>query len=193
MKRKLTIILALMMMLAVSICFASCGKDEAETEEQIRDEMTQEVEEGPAVVKTIDGIDEDIGKRPPLEISQIVLYEDGTVEIVPVDDLKKNEIKDEETTGIFPFKDSGKVSDIAVVEYGDEGYRTILALLDDGTISAVNGRALVEDHIIAVMDNVSGRDNFVSVENIEQDGEIFIVGYTEDGEEVVLDYSLNFK
>jgi hypothetical protein len=42
------------------------------------------------------------------------------------------------------------------------------------------------------MPNVSGRDNFVSVEQVEGEDAIGVVGKTKDGEEVELDYSLNF-
>ena len=58
-------------------------------------------------------------------------------------------------------------------------------------ISCVNAGALIEDHIIAVMNNVAGRDNFVKVENVTDESASGIVGTTDDGEEVVLDYSIN--
>ena len=64
--------------------------------------------------------------------------------------------------------------------------------MDDGTISVVNGRALVEDHIFAVIDNVANRDNFVKIENVQEEDGFYIVGTTEDGAEVVLDYAMNF-
>lgn len=192
MKEKLVKVLALFMVLVMMLCMVSCGNKEEE-EEAIEDAvMTQEVEEGPEVVKTIDGIDEEKGK--PLQIESITLYEDGTVLVVPTDDLRKNEMKDDEDgEGIYPFADSGKVADVCVASYGDEGYRTIIALLEDGTISAVNGNALIKDHIIAVMNTVAGRDNFVSVENVTDDVTYSIIGHTEDGEDVVLDYSLDFS
>ena len=196
MKRYISILLALMLALTC-IGLTSCGgrDDEeaiAEEEAAIEAEIEEEIEEGPAVVKTIDGIDEDLGPLLPLEIASIILYDDGSVEIIPTDDLKKNEIKDDETEGVYPFEESGKVKDLWVVEYGNGGYRTIIALIEDGTLSAVNGPALVEDHIFAVIDNVAGRDNFVSVENTHDEDGSMIAGITEDGEEVILDYSLNF-
>ena len=119
------------------------------------------------------------------------MYEDGTVAIVPLDELKKNEITGDETA-VYPFADSGKVEDVNVTEYGNGGYRTIIALMKDGTISAVNGRALVEDHIFAVMDNVGSRDNFVAIETQTDESATSIIGITDDGKEIVLDYSMNF-
>lgn len=197
MRRQFAGWLALILALTMA-CFAltACGGNKEDEEDIIEEETAieeelEEIEQGPAVVKTIDGIDEDLGPRLPLEISSIILYEDGSLEIIPVDDLRKNEIKDD-AEGVYPFEESGKVQDVWVVDYGNGGYRTIAALMEDGSISVVNGPALVEDHIFAVIDNVAGRDNFVSIENTSDEGGSAIIGVTEDGSEVILDYSLNF-
>ncbi len=197
-KKMLALLLALVMM----ICMTACGKggEEAAPEETGSGTETEETAEGtegaeeedtPEVVKTIEGVDEDLGPRLPLMIDSVTLYEDGSVAIIPLEDLKKNEIKDD-AEAVYPFEESGKVSDIFVVDYGNGGYRTLVALMKDGSISAVNGRALVEDHIFAVMDNVANRDNFVSIENRTDEDGSSIVAITEDGDEVILDYSLNF-
>lgn len=193
-------ILALLLALVLMICVTACkggseddGSADAaggtETEETTE---SAEEEEPLEVVKTIEGVDEDLGPRLPLMIDSITLYEDGSVAIIPTEDLKKNEIKDEDTDAVYPFEESGKVSDVYVVDYGNGGYRTVIALMKDGTISCVNGRALVEDHIFAVMDDVANRENFESVENRTEEDGSSIIGITEDGEEVILDYSLNF-
>lgn len=197
-KKMLALLLALVMM----ICMTACGKggEEAapeetgsgtETEETTEGAEDTEEEDAPEVVKTIEGVDEDLGPRLPLMIDSVTLYEDGSVAIIPLEDLKKNEIKDD-AEAVYPFEESGKVSDIFVVDYGNGGYRTLIALMKDGSISAVNGRALVEDHIFAVMDNVANRDNFASIENRTDEDGSSIVAITEDGDEVILDYSLNF-
>jgi len=195
MKNKLMRVMALLLTLAMIVCLAACGNKQQEEEEEVIAEdiaVTEEVEEGPEVVKTIDEID--VEGEVPLQIESITLFEDGTVLVVPTDDLRKNEMKDdEEAEGIYPFADSGKVKDVQIIYYGDEGNRTILALLEDGTISAVNGNALIKDHIIAVMNTVAGREDFVSFENVTEDDSTSIVGHTEDGEDVVLDYSLEFS
>ena len=191
MKKNIRIIFSLIMVLALMVSMASCGNEEEEEIEAEDAAMTQEVEQGPAVKYTIDGIDES-EMDEPLQIESITLFEDGTVLVVPTDDLRKNEMKeDPEGEGIYPFADSGKVKDVYVMNFGNAGYRTIVALLEDGTISCVNAGALIEDHIIAVMNNVAGRDNFVKVENVTDESASGIVGTTDDGEEVVLDYSIN--
>ena len=67
-----------------------------------------------------------------------------------------------------------------------------MALMKDGTISVVNGRALVEDHIFAVIDNVANRDDFIELDNVQEEDGYYIVGLTEDGHEVILDYAMSF-
>lgn len=196
MKINYRMILALMLALAMTLCMTACGNkgDEAGAEEpaETQTEETAESEEDTVeVVKTIEGIDEDLGPREPLMIDSITLFDDGKIAIVPTDELKKNEIKDD-AEAVFPFEESGKAKDVWVVDYGNGGYRTIIALMKDGSISAVNGRALVEDHIFAVMDNVANRDTFTDIENRTDEDASSIIGITEDGEEVILDYSLNF-
>ena len=192
MKIRFASILALIMVLVMALSMTSCGNKEEEEEEAAMDAaVTEEVEEGPEAVKTIDELDTE--GDIPMQIESITLYEDGTVLLVPTDDLRKNEMKDnEDGEGIYPFADSGKVKDIYVLYYGNAGFRTVLALLDDGTLSAVNGKALIEDHIIAVMNTVAGRDDFVSVENVVDESAYGIIGHTKDGDDIVLDYSLNF-
>ena len=191
-----------MLVMAMMICMTACAgsKEESKQADTVNETQTEEAaepeaeeEELPEVVKTIEGIDdeENLKYREPLMIDSITLYDDGTVAIVPTEELRKNEIKDD-AEAVYPFEESGKVKDVWVVDYGNGGYRTIIALLKDGSISAVNGRALVEDHIFAVMDNVANRDTFTSVENRTDEDASSIVGITEDGEEVILDYSLNF-
>lgn len=200
-------ILALMLALVMMICMCACSSKteeadasgaaaDSQTEETADDsEEAEEETEQAEAVKTVEGIDDEetLKTREPLMIDSIILYDDGTLAVIPTDDLRKNEIKDD-AEAVYPFEESGKVKDFWVVDYGNAGYRTIIALMKDGSISAANGRALVEDHIFAVMDNVANRDNFESVENRRdeyEDAET-IVATTEDGEEVILDYSLNF-
>ena len=195
MKRFYGILAALIMALVLMMSMTACGGNEGAADTSAPEETAGQEEEQPAetrtVVKTIEGVDEDLGSRLPLMIDSITLYDDGTVAVIPLDELRKNEIKGDEEA-VYPFEESGEVSDIYVVDYGNGGYRTIIALMKDGTVSAVNGRALVEDHIFAVLDTVGGRDDFTSIETETEEDGTTITAITEDGESVVLDYSLNF-
>ena len=183
------------MALVLMMSMTACGGNEGAADTSAPEETAGQEEEQPAetrtVVKTIEGVDEDLGSRLPLMIDSITLYDDGTVAVIPLDELRKNEIKGDEEA-VYPFEESGEVSDIYVVDYGNGGYRTIIALMKDGTVSAVNGRALVEHHIFAVLDTVGGRDDFTSIEAETGEDGTTITAITEDGESVVLDYSLNF-
>ena len=195
MKRLYGVLAALIMALVLMMSMTACGGSEDAADAGAPGDTAAQEEGQPAdtraVVKTIEGVDEDLGERLPLMIDSITLYDDGTVAVIPLDELKKNEIKGDEEA-VYPFEESGEVSDIYVVDYGNGGYRTIIALMKDGTVSAVNGRALVEDHIFAVLDTVGGRDDFTSIETETEEDGTTITAITEDGESVVLDYSLNF-
>ena len=61
-------------------------------------------------------------------------------------------------------------------------------------LSAMSAKELIEDHITVIWDNLTGRDTYVSVEErLSEDGDAFgVVGITEEGEEIDLDFSLDF-
>ena len=207
MKRYKTIIV---MLLTFAMVFALCacgGKDEAPAEsagsetaqtETANDDTEEEPAADPGeVVKTMDEIDTEDMQDEPLQIDSVTLFEDGSLKIVPRDDLLRNGETNKEIKGgaMYPFADSGVVKDFYLVRFGNNGYRTIICLMDDGTLSALSGKELVEDRIAIVMDNVSGRDNYVSVKQVEPDDEddaFGVVGVTEDDEEIELYFSLNF-
>ncbi len=213
MKKYIAALLALILLLSAAFALSACNKKE-ENQKLVEDadklpvkeDKKDETEAKPAanpedIVKTINpDAEETIGQDIPLQIESVVLYKDGSIEVVPTDDLKKNELGDSKATTLRPFDESGKATDIFLCRIGNGGYRVILALMDDGTISAVNSLSLIEDHICVVMDNVAGRDNFVDIVEVDNNetygdnGQIeeieegfSIVGKTEDGDEVVLD------
>lgn len=194
MKKTISILLTLLMILSMTFALGSCKKDEpaAEPGTEAADDAKDKAEEPAAdageVVKTFaPDSEEEIGKDLPMQIESITLYKDGTIKIVPTDDLKKNELADSEADSLMPFAESGKVKDMYLCRIGNGGYRTIVALIDDGTVSAVNTRALMEDHILAVMDNLGGRDSFTDIEEQEGEDGFSIVGKTEEGDDVLLD------
>jgi hypothetical protein len=200
-KRFLGLIL-LILILSLSMTLAACGKKTGEetegTESAQVEEPQEETAEEPVmeVVKSIDEIDTEDMNDLPLQIESITLFEDGTLRIVPTEDLLKNAETNKELVdgAIYPFEDSGKVKDVFLVRFGNGGYRTIICLMDDGSLSAMSAKELIEDHITVIWDNLTGRDTYVSVEErLSEDGDAFgVVGITEEGEEIDLDFSLDF-
>ena len=201
-KKRLLGLLSLVLILSLSVMLAGCGAKAGEEVEgtegtQVEEPADNTVEEPvKEVVKTIDEIDTEDMNDLPLQIESITLFEDGTLRIVPVEDLLKNaETNNELVDGaIYPFEDSGKVKDVFLVRFGNGGYRTIICLMDDGSLSAMSAKELIEDHITVIWDNLTGRDTYVSVEERKsEDGDSFgVVGITEDEEEIDLDFSLDF-
>ena len=198
-KKRLLGLLSMLLILALAMMLGACGAKNGTAEPETEEVPEQEeVAEEPAVevVKAIDEIDTEGMEDIPLQIESITLFEDGTLRIVPLDDLLKNaETNNEVVDGaIYPFADSGKVKDVFLVRFGNGGYRTIICLMDDGSLSAMSAKELIEDHITVIWDNLTGRDTYVSVEERKAaDGDSFgVVGITEDGEEIDLDFSLDF-
>lgn len=201
------------MLLTLAMVFALCAcgskdkeKEAAEpagTETEQTETGTDDTEDDSEpvdlsqVVKTLDEIDTEDMNDEPLQIESVTLLEDGSLRIVPRDDLLRNAETNDEIKGgaMYPFADSGKVQDFYLVRFGNNGYRTIICLMDDGTLSALSGKELIEDRIAVVMDNLSGRDTYVSVKQVEPDDDedaFGVIGVTKDDEEIELDFSLNF-
>ena len=201
-KKRLLGMISLLLILALALMLAACGaktEGEAEADEvstEAAAEETDEEEPAPETVQFIDGIDTEDMAELPLQIESITLFEDGKLRIVPTEDLLKNaETNNELVDGaVYPFDDSGKVKEVYVVRFGNDGLRTIVCLMDDGSLSALSANELIKDHITVVWDNLTGRDTYTSVEERESEDEegYKVVGITEDGEEVDLDFSLDF-
>lgn len=191
MKRKLIVLLVTIMAMAMAL--AGCGGSGGSSEGG-EAKKSQEKTETATVVKTIDEIDTEGMNDEPLQLESVTLYDDGSVRVVPLDKVKEiAETNDELKDGAaYPFKDIGKVKDIYLVRFGNGGYRTLIALMDDGTLSALSAKDLIEEHILVVMPNLTGRDNYVSIEQRENEDAFGVVGITENDEEIELDYSLDF-
>ena len=89
--KKRSPLLSLLLIIAMMFMLVSCGgkggdsgqsAEPAETEES----TTQSAE----VIKTLEEIDTEDMQDIPLQIKSITLYDDGTLKIVPVEDLLKN-------------------------------------------------------------------------------------------------------
>ena len=193
-KKKLSL-LSLLLIIAMMFMLAACGGKGSESEEPTDTTESEETASETAnVVKTLEEIDTEDMLDLPLQIESITLFDDGTLKIVPVDDLLRNaETNNEVVDGaVYPFADSGKVKDFYLVRFGNGGYRTLICLMDDGTLSALSATELIEDHIFIVMDRVTGRDTYVDVKEVMYEDAFGVVGITNEDEEIDLDFSLNF-
>lgn len=193
MKKGLIGLIAILM--AMSLVLTGCGgSSDAGGDSEATDTKKTETTEEATVVKSFDEIDTEDMDDEPLQLESVTLYDDGSVKIVPLDKVKEiAETNDELTDGAaYPFKDIGEVKDIYLVRFGNGGYRTLIALMDDGTLSALSAKDLIEEHILVVMPNMTGRDNYVSVKQVENEDSFGVVGITEDDEEIELDFSLDF-
>ena len=168
-------------------------EDDGNTTEATTTDEPQDVPLGTGKeITVLDDIDAEDMFDMPLQIESATLYEDGSVKIVPTGDLLANsEAEGALIDGaIYPFKDSGKATEIYTFWVGNGGYRTFVALMEDGTVSALNPREIIENHKAVVIDKLEGRNDFVSVLQGEDPDAYYINGVTEDGEEVMLDGSL---
>ena len=193
-KKKLSF-LSLLLIIAMVFMLTACGGKDGEAEETGEPTETEEtVTETANVVKTLEEIDTEDMMDLPLQIKSITLFDDGTLAIVPVNDLLKNaETNNEVVDGaVYPFADSGEVKDFYLVRFGNGGFRTLICLMDDGTLSALSATELIDDHIFIVMDRLTGRDTYVNVKEVLYEDAFGVVGITEDDEEIDLDFSLNF-
>ncbi|MCQ2563319.1 MAG: hypothetical protein MJ128_02355 [Mogibacterium sp.] len=188
-------LLSLMLIIAMMFMLVSCGGKGGDSGQSAEPADTEESAAQKAeVIKTLEEIDTEDMMDLPLQIKSITLYDDGTLKIVPAEDLLKNaETNNEVVDGaVYPFADSGKVKDFYLVRFGNGGYRTLICLMDDGTLSALSATKLIEDHIFIVMDRLTGRENYVNIKEVKYDDAFGVVGITEDDEEIELDFSLDF-
>lgn len=188
-------LLSLMLIIAMMFMLVSCGGKGGDSGQSAEPADTEESAAQKAeVIKTLEEIDTEDMMDLPLQIKSITLYDDGTLKIVPAEDLLKNaETNNEVVDGaVYPFADSGKVKDFYLVRFGNGGYRTLICLMDDGTLSALSATELIEDHIFIVMDRLTGRESYVNIKEVKYDDAFGVVGITEDDEEIELDFSLDF-
>lgn len=123
--------------------FSSCAKDD----------------EAKVKPKEITGIDDD-DFFPELNISSIKLDEEGKVTLITTGELKEK-IGGEYVLNIKPAKD------IYVLPYGNGGYRCVMTVNQDGTVTALNPTKLITDKEIVIVDDIDLSD-------------IVSLGYTSD-------------
>lgn len=144
----------------------------------------KETEEEVSVIKTVSVDDGDYEPAFPLGISKVDLMSDGTVIIHNYAAVAE---KLGETYVVFD-----DCRDVFCYNYGNGGYRVILAIRNDDTISAISGKSLIEHRNLRLENNIG---NFTDVETIEQHLDVSAFGILvkfKNGSEKFLDEYLTF-
>ncbi|MDD5822907.1 MAG: hypothetical protein PUD55_00515 [Firmicutes bacterium] len=84
------------------------------------------------------------------------------------------------------------VSEVYVLPYGNGGYRCVVFLMQDGTVSALSPTKMIEKNAAQLKTNLGKLENIVKVEPYsDEDGNCILV-YDKDGKEILLDEYLDF-
>lgn len=129
------------------------------------------------IIKEIKNVDSNLEHNLPLGIDSVKLMSSGKVILLTNDELIPNE---EVTVSL-------DVKKIYIFPFGNGGYRSVLFLKNDGTISALSAKALIEDKRIEVLDNIGGYTNVVDLEQQKDSSASYINVVLESGEKKLLD------
>lgn len=129
------------------------------------------------IKKEIKNIDENLKYELPLGIDSIKLMKSGKVILVTSNDT----ISKEETTI------SLNVKDIYIFTFGNGGYRSVLLLKNDGTVSALNSSTLIENKQIEIIDNLGNLTNVTYIKQEKDMESRLIYAVLENGKEEMLD------
>ena len=130
-----------------------------------------------SIVKEFKNLDKNLKYEEPLGIDSIKLMKNGKVTIIPND---KN-IAEGKITVISDIKD------MYIFTYGNGGYRTILFIKNDGSISAINTTSLIENKKIEILNNLGNYTNIVSIKQEKDQEGMLINAIDKSGKEYMLD------
>ena len=156
----------------LTLCFCIVGCTSSNTNKQKLNNKSIDT-----IKKELKDIDKNLKYEVPLGIDSIKLMESGKVILVTSND---NITKEETTISI-------NVKEIYIFTYGNGGYRCILLLKNDGTISALNSSALIENKQIEVMNNLGNLTNVSYIKQTKDMESYLIYAVLEDGTEQMLD------
>ncbi len=129
------------------------------------------------VKKESNDIDTNLGYNLPLGIDTVKLMSSGKVIFVPND----------RSIGMGDLTVANDVRDIYIFTFGNGGYRSILFVKNDNTVSAVNASSLIENKRIEVLDNLGGYTNVEYLESQADDYASSINVVLDNGEKHSLD------
>ena len=129
------------------------------------------------LIKEIKDIDTNLQYELPLGIDSVKLMSSGKVILVTHDNNNTNE---ELTVSL-------NVKDIYIFPFGNGGYRSIIFLKNEGTVSIVNAEALIERKKIEVLDNIGEYTNVINIEQEKDKNGSLINVILESGDKYLLD------
>ncbi len=126
------------------------------------------------IKEEIQDIDKDLKYDLPLGIDSVKLMKSGKLIIVPNNKaLAENEqVVAENVNKVYLFT------------FGNGGYRTIIFIKNDKTVSSINASSLIENKKIVIDNNLG---NLTDVESIKQDDDFLIYAVLSNKEEKMLD------
>ena len=199
MKRILIVLTAVVMCLALAGCGGkSKEKNGGDTPAAGSGNVSVDTNDGPkspaedpellnrgddSMKRQIPGVDDDLTLFVETGINDILLTEGGRLSLVTYGDLEASvgsEVDIANDVETFDF-----------MAYGNGGYRALVFVRKDGTVSAVNPSVLIEEHRIEVLDNLGDLTNIISVYEQNGDDGTLILAMDADGDVTVLDEYLN--
>lgn len=188
--KKIIVIITIMVMALALVACQGKGKGEPGTgqkTEQTTQETTQattaeQSTEDEIIVYQLTGIDSD-DWYVPMGVDTMTLTSSGRLTIATNGALK-NKVGEE-------VELANDVLAADLFNFGNGGYRVILFVRRDGTLSAVNPNDLIMKQTVNVMDHIGGLENVVDVSEETDEYATVIVATTQDGSKTIIDSYLN--
>ena len=202
MKKSIIILLTLVMVLALAGCKA--GKKEEPTTQEIQtttESVTENTKETTtAETTTAEATTEETMPSPvfaddpvvyqltdidgndwytPTGLDAILLTASGRLSLLTNGELKKN--VGAEVTLAQDAVAAGLYS------YGNGGYRIVLFIRSDGSLSGVSASDMIDKHQITIIDNIGGLKYVTEVHEVQDFDAFGIVAKTQDGTETLID------
>lgn len=175
--------------MTMCMAFAGCGstsEEPAETEttaaaetEATNEAMTDTQANSGVVKKEISDVDENTEPYLELGIDEIKLMEDGTL-MLEADGALEDAVGEDVTI-------ANDVADVFVVPFGNGGFRSVIFIREDGSVSALSAEALINNHSIEVMDNLGGLTDVKTIEGMQDVDAFGVNAVLNSGDTVMLD------
>ena len=131
------------------------------------------------IVRQIINVDGDLTMFEETGINEIYLTNGGKLSLMTYGDLQANEGAE------AVIAEDAVIFDI--LHYGNGGYRVVVFVRKDGTVSIVDPDILIQEHRIEIIDNLGDLTDIIGVyEQDEEDGTV-IVAMDKNGDVTVLD------